>query len=431
LNAVASSRHRRTRAVAPLAPTPWLRAADARGLARLGVDATLGIADLVEAMHQTITSRAGIVGPARGDRTRGVTGFVYGAVRGTTRVVGKGLDAALGALDALTGPAPAASAPARETLLAVLNGVWGDHLAASSNPLAIPMTFRVAGQTLDLEAQGFAAHEADTHRLDVRLPHATGKLLVLVHGLCMNDLQWTREGHDHGQALARDLGYTPVYLHYNSGRHVSDNGSEFAELLERLIEQWPVPVQEVVIVSHSMGGLVTRSACHLAEQARSAWLSKLTKLVFLGTPHHGAPLERGGHQIDMLLGVSPYVAPFSRLGKARSAGITDLHFGAVQPADRHGSDRHGHRHDARRPTPLPTGVKSYLVAATGSLHVGGVRSRLIGDGLVPVASALGEHRDPKLSLKVPPSLRYVATAASHWDLLSRADVYAQLKAWLS
>jgi pimeloyl-ACP methyl ester carboxylesterase len=400
------------------APTRVLQASDLRGLTQLGFDAALGITDLVEAMHHTIASRAGVVGKSPSGRPSGITGFVYGTVRGTTRILGRGINTAL---DAVTPAAtPEASSPAREIALAVLNGVWGDHLAASNNPLAIPTTLRIGGRPLALERAELAAR--------VRQP--SGKLLVLAHGLCMNDLQWTRNGHNHGQALARDLAVTPVYLHYNSGRHVSENGQDFAELLEHLVAQWPVPVEELVIVGHSMGGLVARSAVFQAEQAKYAWTSALTKLVFLGTPHHGAALERGGHQIDMLFGISPYVAPFARLGKARSAGITDLRFGNLQSADWQGRDRHSQRHDDRRPTPLPAGVHSFIVAATKAAKVGGLHGRVIGDGLVPLASALGEHREPKHTLKVPKHHTHIVTSADHWDLLSREDVYAQLRAWL-
>jgi pimeloyl-ACP methyl ester carboxylesterase len=221
-----------------------------------------------------------------------------------------------------------------------------------------------------------------------------------------------------------------VYLHYNSGRHVSQNGREFAGLLEQLVASWPVPVDELVIVGHSMGGLVARSACHQAAQAQQRWLAALTKLVFLGTPHHGAPLERGGQVFDMLLGLSPYVAPFARLGKARSAGITDLRFGNLQDADWQGRDRHAQRRDDRRPTPLPDGVDAYVVAATNSESARGLHSALLGDGLVPPASALGEHRDPALALTLPKAHRQVVTSSSHWDLLSRDDVYAQMRHWL-
>jgi pimeloyl-ACP methyl ester carboxylesterase len=391
---------------------------DLRGLTQLGFDAALGITNLVEAMHHTIASRAGIVGKTPVGRPSGITGFVYGTVRGTTRLFGSGINTALRAVTPAA--APDATSPAREMALAVLNGVWGDHLAASDNPLAIPSSLRIGGRPLALSRDELAA----------RIAQPTGRLLVLAHGLCMNDLQWLRNGHDHGQALARDLGFTPVYLHYNSGRHVSENGLDFAALLEQLLAQWPVPVEELVIVGHSMGGLVARSAVFQARQRKQAWTSALSKLVFLGTPHHGAALERGGHQVDMLFGVSPYVAPFARLGKARSAGITDLRFGNLQPADWQGRDRHSQRHDDRRPTPLPAGVDCFIVAATKAAKVGGLHSRVVGDGLVPLASALGEHREPQHTLKVPKHHTRIATSADHWDLLSREDVYAQLRAWL-
>ncbi len=392
---------------------------DLRGLTQLGFDAALGITNLVEAMHHTIASRAGIVGTTPAGRPSGITGFVYGTVRGTTRLFGSGINTALRAVTPAA--APDATSPAREMALAVLNGVWGDHLAASNNPLAIPGSLRTGGRPLELSRDELAA----------RIAQPTGRLLVLAHGLCMNDLQWLRNGHDHGQALARDLGFTPVYLHYNSGRHVSENGNDFAQLLEQLLSQWPVPVQELVIVGHSMGGLVARSAVFQARQRKQAWTSSLRKLVFLGTPHHGAALERGGHQVDMLFGVSPYVAPFARLGKARSAGITDLRFGNLQPADWQGRDRHSQRHDDRRPTPLPAGVDCFIVAATKAAKVGGLHSRVVGDGLVPLASALGEHREPQHTLKVPKHHMRIVTSADHWDLLSREDVYAQLRAWLT
>jgi len=408
-----------TTTASPVRPAALpIRASDLRGLYRLGVDATVGVTNLVEAIHHTIVSRAGIVGSPPAGRTSGITGFVYRTVRGTTRVLGHGMDAMLRALT----PAPSgnASTPEREAVIAALNGVWGDHLADSGNPLAITLALRIAGRPLDLSAES----------LEEQVPEPSGKLLVLAHGLCMSDLQWTRRGHDHGLALARDLGFTPVYLHCNSGRHVSQNGREFAALLEHLVAQWPVPVDELVIVGHSMGGLVARSACHQAGQSGQVWLASLTKLVFLGTPHHGAPLERGGQQIDRVLGLSPYVAPFARLGKTRSAGITDLRFGNLQDADWHARDRHSQRRDDRKPTPLPLGVAAYLLAATTAERAGGVHGAVIGDGLVPLASALGEHRNAALALAVPKSHRRIVTSCGHLDLLCREDVYAQLRAWL-
>ena len=135
--------------------------------------------------------------------------------------------------------------------------------------------------------------------------------------------------HDHGAALAEDLGYTPVYLHYNSGLRVSTNGRRFAETLESLVREWPVPVRELVVVGYSMGGLVARSACHYGKLAGYDWPGRLSQLVFLGTPHHGALLERAGSWVDALLGVSPYSSPIARLGGIRSDGIRDLRYGHV------------------------------------------------------------------------------------------------------
>jgi pimeloyl-ACP methyl ester carboxylesterase len=395
-----------------------LKGSDLLGLSRLGLDAAVGIMNIVESMHHTIASRVGILGLPPAGGTSGVTGTIYGALRGTTRATSLGLEALLGTL---IGPAGLdASEPEREAAVAALNGLWGDHLAESGNSLAIPMKLRMAGRALDPGGP-----------LTRQVAAPSGRVLVLVHGLCLNDLQWTRrKGHDHGVALAGDLGFTPVYLHYNSGMHVSQNGRAFSDVLNWLVATWPVPVEELVLLGHSMGGLVARSACHHAERDGQAWLGSLRKLVFLGTPHHGAPLERGGHIVDKLFGVSPYLAPFGQLGRARSAGITDLRFGNLRDEDWHGRDRHDQRHDDRQPTPLPTGVEAYAAAAITAEQAGSIGSDLIGDGLVPVASALGTHPDPALDLGLTEAQRLVVTSANHFDLLSRQDVYTQIRAWL-
>lgn len=397
-------------AAAPASLRRWspLRLADMPALSRLVVDGVIGVAEVVEAMHHTIASHPRIVGRGPAGRPRGITGLVYGSVRGSAQLVGRALDALMVALPIET----SASTSSREAFIAALNGVFGDHLEATGNRLAIAMSLHVGGRAGE-----------------TALAAPMAKIVVLVHGLAMNDLQWTRRGHNHGQALAQDLGFTPVYVQYNSGRHVSSNGHELAELLDDLVARWPVPVEELVIVGHSMGGLVARSACNVGAGRR--WMSLLTKLVCLGTPHHGAPLERGGRLVDWLLGVSPYAAPLARLGQARSAGITDLRYGNVQDADWQHRDRHAQKRDDRVPTPLPDGVRCCFVAATTAETATGLRSAAVGDGLVPLASALAQHRNPRLALRVPKSDRFVALASNHWDLLSSAEVYAKLRGWLA
>lgn len=393
--------------------------ADARGLGRLTIDAIAGVVDLVEAMHVNIASVPGLLRAKPPQRTSGITGLVYRSINGVIVLVGHGLDRLLATLDPLLGARSAW--PGRGPVLAALNGVLGDYLAASKNPLAITMQLRHGGHPLPLDAKALAA----------AIPHAGGKLVVLVHGLCMNDLQWRRKGHDHGAALARDLGYTPVYLHYNSGLHVSVNGRAFADLLETLLRIWPVPVTRFAIVGHSMGGLLARSACHYGAVMRHGWLRRLDKLVFLGTPHHGAPLERGGNAVDLLLGISRYTAPFSRLGKIRSAGITDLRYGSVSDVDWKGRDRFERTGDVRRAVPLPEGVQCFNIAATLGKRAGGQDGPRIGDGIVPLESALGRNPKRGLALNVPESRQWIGYGMNHFDLLSRRSVYARIKAWLA
>lgn len=393
---------------------------DLRGASRLAVEATRSVANLVEAMHHNIGAGPAILGRPLAGPTRVVTGPIYGSIRGVTRLVGAGIDLALAQLALLLAPLLGESAPGleREAVLAALNGVLGDYLEESGNPLAIEMRLRHGGRPLELEQQA----------LRVAFPQAGGKLLVLAHGSCLNDRQWTRLGHDHGAALERDLGFTPVYLHYNSGLHVSANGRAFAALLERLVAAWPAPLDELVIVAHSMGGLVSRSACHFAEAAGHTWRRKLRKLVFLGTPHHGAPLERGGHWVDLLLDISRYSAPLARLGKIRSAGVTDMRFGYVLDEHWEGRDRFAHARDVRSRLELPAGVQCYAIAARKAPGTGGKRP---GDGLVPVDSALGRHEKPELTLGFPEAHQWIASGMGHLDLLSRAEVYARIRSWLS
>ena len=394
-------------------------AADLRGVNQLTIAGIAGVVDLVEAMHHQIASVPRMIAKPERDRTTGITRLVYRSIHGVIGLVGHGLDRLLARLTPLLGER--STWPGREALLAALNGVLGDYLAASDNPLAIKMCMRRRGIALPLEREPLAA----------AIPQAGGKLLVLVHGLCMNDLQWMRNGHDHGAALARDLAYTPVYLHYNSGLHISTNGRALAEQLEALVRAWPVPLTELVLVGHSMGGLVARSACHYGALARHEWRRRLDKLVCLGTPHHGAPLERGGNWVDILLGASPYSAPLARLGKIRSAGITDLRFGNLVDEDWNKRDRFARSGDYRVAVPLPEGVVCFAIAATTTKKAGDLSGRLLGDGIVPLASALGRHANPQLALVFDESRQWVAYGANHLDLLSRSEVYAQIKRWLA
>ena len=377
-------------------------ASDLRGVMRLAVDATVGVTDLVEKMHHTIQLAHPPRGASRAGQTSGLTGLVYRSVRGTTRLLGRGLDAGMAPLASLL-PDNTSSAT-RDALVAAINGVYGDHLVETDNPLAARMTIRYQGGRLD-------------HEQPDALPDAKAKVLLFIHGLCLNDGHWARDGVNQGEALAQNLGYTPLYLRYNTGLPVAANGLELAAMLESLLHNWPQADCELAIAGHSMGGLVARSACHHGHLAGHQWLQHLEKLVFIGTPHHGAPLERGGNWLNFAMDMSPYSAPFTRLAKKRSAGISDLRNGSVTG-------------DGNGVVPLPAGVECYAMAATLAKKPGRIHQRLIGDGLVPVDSALGNHRDPARTLKIPESHQWLGFETGHMALLGCEQVYEQLRNWL-
>jgi pimeloyl-ACP methyl ester carboxylesterase len=376
---------------------------DLRGASRLAVEATKAIADLVQAMHRRIAGPFAVFSE-----------LTYASVRGVASLVGAGIDSALAQLAPLVGDR--AAGPEREAVIAALNGVLGDYLEATGNPLAVPMRLRRAGQPLELQPDA----------LRRAFPDAGAKLLVLVHGSSMFDLQWRRADQDYGEALAK-LGYTSVYLHYNSGLHVSTNGRAFAALLEALAHAWPAQLDELTLLGHSMGGLLARSACQVASAANHRWPAKLRNLICLGSPHHGAPLERYGHLFETILGVSSYSAPLARLARIRSAGVTDLRFGNVRDEDWQGHDRFKSGGDRRVPLPLPEGVRCFALAGTTAQALG---DPLPGDGLVPVDSALGRHERPELTLAFPEAHRSIVTATGHLDLLGSPRVYQVLEGWL-
>ncbi|HEX8924980.1 MAG TPA: alpha/beta fold hydrolase [Terriglobales bacterium] len=387
---------------------------DIAGISLLAVSATREVTNLAQAVHNSITHSPALSGNPVHGHVQAISNLVYTSVRGVTEIVG-------GATNFLAPFAPILnepSSPEREAALAALNGVVGDYLVATGNPLAISMQLRRKGRPLAVEKAALTDALADQCA-----PAACDKLLVLVHGLCMNDLHWSQ---DLQTALARELGYTTIHLRYNSGLHVSRNGMAFAALLQNLLEQWPGEIKKFAILAHSMGGLVARSAHYYGVKAGHDWPKRLQKMIFLGTPHHGAPLERLGNVFEVCLGMNRYSASFARLGKIRSAGITDMRYGNVLDEDWQGVDRFQYVSDTRHPLPLPENVSCYAIAG----YIGSKAGALLGDGMVSVDSALGRHRNPLMELSFPRSSQWVARGADHWDLLSSAAVHEKILSWL-
>jgi len=381
------------------------RSSDLIGVSQLLTQATRGITDLVEDVHSSVLNRAGLT-------DLGVSKQVYRVIRGMTKLLGGGSTRALRELLPDPGASNDAESIERERMLAALNGVIGDRLSAEDNPLAVPMTVRPRGRELSQET-------------------ASGRVLLMVHGLCLSACHWFPSGEEqgsaHGEILASELDLTPIYLRYNSGRHVTHNGQDLALLLDDVLDNWPVPLEELNILCHSMGGLITRSAVHHAETSGRKWRRKLKRIVFLGTPHHGTPLEQVGNWLHALLRFNPYTLPFVRLARLRSSGITDLRYGHVLDHDR---DRFALGPDNRDELPLPQDVACYALAATRSR--GGEGShRYQSDGLVTVDSALGCHSDDRLDLNFAESRQTIMPGMSHMELLRRDEVTQKLKAWFA
>ncbi|MCE9951881.1 esterase/lipase family protein [Aeromonas allosaccharophila] len=400
-------------------PSSW-HISDIRELAQLLTLALPAAVEITEAVHQAVLSGMGIKGRDEG-KTSGITGLVYKGVHGAANTLGSGINGLLTRLPPTPPLHHIPETPKRAALIATLNGVMGDALVESHNALATPMTLRYQGEPLDWQA------------MPTNLPRE-GRVLLMVHGLCMNDLQWQTlyqgEPVNHGEQLANALGYQPLYVRYNSGLPIAQNGQALALLLEQLLTHWPGDLKEITIMGYSMGGLVARSACHHAGVAGLTWPAHLANLIFLGTPHHGAPLEHAGHWLEQLLPASAYTEPFVRLTQLRSTGIKDLRHGKVietlAPPDPAVPMR-----DPREPLPLPCGVNCYAIAATTAAKRSLLADRLIGDGLVPLRSALGQHSEARHQLAFLPAHTLIVYRTSHMALLGSPQVGQQLLRWLT
>jgi hypothetical protein len=148
-------------------------------------------------------------------------------------------------------------------------------------------------------------------------------------------------------------------------------------------------------------------------------------LVCLGTPHQGAPLERAGHGMDLLLSAAPYAEPLARLSRLRSAGINDLRLGNIVSGP--ASDAGSHRSPQ---VGLPDTTRCYAIAANLGPAVGSLKGKLLGDGLVPVDSALGRHHEAARRLAFADDRLAVVHETGHLDLLSSAEVFGLLRQWL-
>lgn len=310
-----------------------------------------------------------------------------------------------------------------------LNGAIGDFLSERGNGLEISMGLRHGGASL----------EPERGALSRAFPEATPRLCVFVHGLGCTEWAWSflaEEFHgdpeaNFGTLLGRELGYTPLYVRYNTGLHVSENGRRLAELLEEVVRAYPVPVTEVVLVGHSMGGLVSRSAAHYGAEAAATWTSRLTHLFCVGSPHMGAPLEKASHMLASVLSFfdTPGTQIPAKILNARSAGIKDLRFGYTVDEEWSGKDPDAYMKDDRVDLPFVDSVLYCFVASTLTQDPNHPIGQLIGDVLVRLPSAAGFA--PEQSRRVPFHSGRVIGGAHHLELMNHPQVYAEIRRWLA
>ena len=305
--------------------------------------------------------------------------------------------------------------------LAAVNAVAGDSLVERNNDLAIRMSVRDGGTDVACTRDGLAQ----------AFPRATSTLAVFLHGLAETEEWWffrpvtSGRVRSFGSRLQEDAGFTPVYIRYNTGLHVSDNGAHLATLLESLIHSWPVRVQRLILIGHSMGGLVIRSASHASSLAGHRWPAVAIHVVTLGTPHHGAPLAKAAHAAAWAFRAVPETEPIAYLLDSRSAGIRDLRLGALHEDDWR-DEQPGSFDDRRRDIPLLPHCKYTFITATVTTNPSHPVGFALGDLLVRTESASGRSR--KRIVPVPAgSVRNVG-GLSHFDLLDHPVVYEVLHA---
>lgn len=410
------------------------RHARVRGAMMIGADAVDYLSGRVHEFHRAISNipfkiLGAIPGVNVGSApTRiihdSITDGVYTIVRSTAHSVFSTAQAALhhsanlssAPLIALSPPQASAG---QDNAVAILSGFVGDHLSQQRNPLRVRYGIYERGNYL----------RPTTENLRGAFPQATPKIAVFMHGLCGNEHVWElfqqpgdAQSAPYGTRLTSDLGYTPLYLRYNSGLRISLNGRHGARLLGALFDNWPVPVEEIVLIGHSMGGLLARSMADIGAVRGANWMSALKQIICLGTPHLGAPLERFVHLATHAMHRVSLTAPLARLLDARSLGIKDLRWGYSQDRERKQRDPDAFwTQDRMQSAPVP-GVRYRFFGTCLTADPGHPLSRAVGDGLVQVPSSLAtDVADADSSLR---------TALHHMRLLNHPDVYDQLLRWL-
>jgi len=367
-----------------------------------------------EGTHRAIAERAfGLVGERANAVRRfhnSVSGLLYGSIRAVTSVASATIGVAAAAVAGSHPYQPVTSTRRGSAAVSAINGLWGDELSRRGNDLQIEMAFR------DRAGAPIAISEVS---LKETFPDATARLAVFIHGLVETERCW---GDDDslGESLASVGGFSELRLRYNSGLPIADNGKALAALLEEVSSAWPVEIEEIVLVGHSMGGLVARSAAHAG--AALPWINTLAHIVTIGTPHMGAPLEKATHALTRALRLLPESRPIAAFLDDRSRGIKDLRYGTLVTTGLDGVG--GETSGAVR---IPAHTRHHFVAGTVTDDPSHPMGFLIGDLVVRTASGTGRGRNRV----VAPTNAEVFGGRNHLSLTTDPEVHRLVAMWLS
>ncbi|GAB2475161.1 esterase/lipase family protein [Jatrophihabitans fulvus] len=390
------------------------------------------VTDVARGMHGAIAARlfglAGRPGAAVKAAHDGIAALAYGGTKLGVKYLPPALGYVAGAAHDPSAPS-VHDDPRGRAVIAAVGGFVGDRMADETAALAPEMRLRLGDGPLR-RTPANVAHDAAEQG-------ATGRVVVFVHGLCETDRCWSyaavkRWGDrdaTYGSMLARDDGWTPLYLTFNTGLHISANGRELADQLGELVATWPCEVTELALVGHSLGGLVARSAAHQGHADGQHWVTVLRHVVGLGTPHLGAPLERWANWGMTKLARWPETRPLARFVNQRSVGIKDLRHGSLVEADWLDFDPDDAT-DNVTPALLIPGVAYSMVSATLTR---GTTGPLAMDLLVQHGSAhgIGKVRSIAFADHTPDHSHTIGGGKHHFDLLADATVYAKLREWLA
>jgi pimeloyl-ACP methyl ester carboxylesterase len=406
-----------------------MRSSEIKAVGQLAGDAISGPATLARGVHSAVAGRTfgilGILGAPVRIAHDAISGAVYKSVQTAIGALPRGGSATLAQL-APPQAAPLADSIAGSIGLGVLNGAIGDRLSLTNRDLALELSVRHRGRVLT----------PDRGAIEAAIPEAGGKLAIFVHGLCGTDETWQllpisgrQPGRrSYGSRLRDELGFTPLYVRYNTGRHISENGLRLAEVVEGLVKEWPVRVEQIALIGHSMGGLVSRSACHYGERSEHRWVERVGHVICLGSPHLGAPLERAANVAGWTLGRLRETQPFAELVNGRSAGIKDLRYGSCLDEDWSDCDPDEFLTDRCREFSFLPSAGYYFIGATLTRDPDSAVGKVIGDVLVQYPSASGSGPRRKIPFELDNGMHL--GGVNHIQLLNHPAVYEKLRLWL-